>query len=82
MTIYWERCSVCGRYHVVKQCTLNGDLLVCPHCCITCPKRDSCPKPAWVIEVKKVVSVKKPVAQKKHAEKVLLDLLSKLESKE
>ncbi|WFO75778.1 hypothetical protein J4526_02635 [Desulfurococcaceae archaeon MEX13E-LK6-19] len=85
MTIYWERCSICSRYHAVKQCVLYSDILVCPHCCVICPKRSTCPKPVWEIELreKKLVEAKKPVVQqKKRAEKVLLDLLSKLEAKE
>ncbi len=76
MTIYWERCSICGRYHVLKQCTLNQDLLVCPHCCIACPKRSICHKPAWYAKLA-VKTVAKP---KKEAEKVFLELLDMLES--
>lgn len=84
MTIYWERCSICSRYHVVKECVLYNDLIVCPHCCISCPYRDKCPRPIWLIKVpvRKPVEAKKPVVMKKRAEKILLDLLSRLDTKE
>ncbi|MEM0379029.1 MAG: hypothetical protein QXP68_06270 [Thermosphaera sp.] len=49
LTIYWERCSVCGRYETVRQCTLFKDVLVDIHCCILCAKRSVCPAPAWRI---------------------------------
>ncbi len=78
MTIYWERCSICGRYHAVKQCTLYNDVLVCPHCCLTCPKRNECPKPVWYAEIKPIV--KKAVPRRKEVEKVFMDLLSMLET--
>ncbi|WP_448578394.1 hypothetical protein [Thermosphaera sp.] len=57
MTIYWERCGVCGRYETVRQCTLFKDVLVDIHCCILCVKRSVCPAPAW-----KIALPAKPVA--------------------
>lgn len=79
MTIYWERCSICGRYHAVKQCTLIPDLMVCPYCCLACSLREKCPRPVWYRTVKPV-AVKKPITAKKaEAKKVLMDLLTKLE---
>ena len=79
MTIYWERCSICGKHHIVKQCTLIPELLVCPQCCIICPRRRVCPKPVWDIEIKPVIKRRATVTRKREAEKVLMDLLSRLE---
>ena len=88
MTIYWERCNICGRYRPVKQCTMNPDLMVCIHCCLLCPLRNVCPKLVWILDVskKKAEAPKavKPKAVKpksEEAKKVLLDLLSRLEEK-
>ncbi len=47
MTIYWERCSICGRHYPTKTCWLHPELSVCPHCCLLCPERGHCPQPAW-----------------------------------
>jgi len=58
VTIYWERCSVCGRYEAVRQCTLYKDVLVDIHCCILCVKRSVCPAPAW-----RIALPAKPVTQ-------------------
>lgn len=81
MTIYWERCSVCGKYHVLKQCTLSEELMVCPHCCISCPKRSICHSPVWAPILKITVKAEaKP--RKREAEKIILDLLSRLEESE
>ncbi len=80
MTIYWERCSICGRYHAVKQCTLNPDIMVCPHCCLACPLRSKCPKPVWYPEIREKhrVPQAKKAGERGEAQKVLMDLLSKL----
>ncbi len=47
MTIYWERCDICGRHLPTKTCWLHPELSVCPHCCLLCPERSLCPNPAW-----------------------------------
>ncbi len=47
MTIYWERCDICGRHLPTKTCWLHPELSVCPHCCLLCPERNLCPNPAW-----------------------------------
>ena len=47
MTIYWERCSICGRHYPTKTCWLHPELNVCPHCCLLCPERSICPNPVW-----------------------------------
>jgi hypothetical protein len=78
MTIYWERCSVCGRYESVRQCTLFKDLLVDIHCCILCVKRSVCPAPAW-----KITIPAKPVPQAREGlsmeeKKRLIDELTSL----
>lgn len=51
MTIYWERCNVCGANRPVLECALNPGLLVDIHCCVSCAKRSSCPRPVWTITV-------------------------------
>ncbi|MET1160773.1 MAG: hypothetical protein ABWW65_07425 [Thermoprotei archaeon] len=81
LTIYWERCSVCGRYEPTRQCTMHNELMVCPHCCISCPLRSICPRPVWKLEIR----VEKPVVAKtgirEDIKKKLMDeLFSKLES--
>ncbi len=80
MTIYWERCGICGRYHVTKQCTMYPDLMVCPHCCLTCIHRSKCPRPVWypTIRLKPIPQVVRKKSSDE-AKKVLLDLLSKLD---
>ncbi|MMZ65832.1 hypothetical protein D1872_282670 [compost metagenome] len=81
MTIYWERCDFCGRYEPVKQCTLYPDLMVCIHCCLSCPKRKICPKPVWFIEFKiKTISKPGKIAKEADKTKVFQELLSKLGS--
>jgi len=78
LTIYWERCSVCGDYHVLKQCTLDDDLMVCPYCCIGCPRRNVCHKPVWFPGLRPSVKAEaRP--RRREAEKIILDLLSRLE---
>ena len=52
MTIYWERCSICGRHYPTKTCWLHPELNVCPHCCLLCPERSICPNPAWFPNLK------------------------------
>ncbi|OYT41055.1 MAG: hypothetical protein B6U89_00010 [Desulfurococcales archaeon ex4484_58] len=76
MTIYWEQCSLCGRYHSTRQCTLNPDVMVCVYCCISCPVRNKCPKPVWRFEFEKPVTPK-PIPDEK--KKLMEELLSKLE---
>ncbi len=52
MTIYWERCDICGRHHPTKTCWLHPELSICAHCCLMCPERSICPNPAWFPELK------------------------------
>ncbi len=78
MTIYWERCSVCGRYESTRQCTLHPELMVCIYCCLTCVERNKCPRPAWRFESEKPVAPKTISEEKK---KLMEDLLSKLGGK-
>lgn len=52
MTIYWERCDLCGQYRPVKKCTLMPDISIDIHCCIACPYwMNKCGNPAWKIEL-------------------------------
>jgi hypothetical protein len=76
VTIYWERCSICGKYEFVKQCTLHPELMVCPHCCLTCPLRSKCPHPAWYPKLGRHAEKE---AKREEMEKIISDLLSKLE---
>ncbi len=81
MTIYWERCSICGKYHVLKQCILDDDLMVCSYCCLSCPKRSICHNPVW-LPVLKVALKTEVKPRRREAEKIILDLLSRLEEGE
>jgi len=76
VTIYWERCGVCGGYSPVKQCTLYQDLLVDAKCCISCVKRSVCPRPVWRFEA---VLGKGPVktASPDEKRKLLMELLER-----
>ncbi|RLG80644.1 MAG: hypothetical protein DRO13_03255 [Thermoprotei archaeon] len=78
MTIYWERCSICGKYESTRQCVMFPDIMTCIHCCVACINRDRCPKPVWIVEVKhrKLVVPKRPVEDIK--KKVMEELFSKL----
>ncbi|ADV65484.1 hypothetical protein Desmu_1187 [Desulfurococcus mucosus DSM 2162] len=78
MTIYWERCSVCGYHSPVKQCTLFPDLMVDAKCCLLCPKRGVCPKPAWRFEG----LVERGVVSPDERRKLLVELLERLEEKQ
>jgi len=78
LTIFWERCSICGRYITTRQCTLHPEVSVCIHCCLSCVERSSCPKPVWEIKIAKPV---KPIAKLEDKKKIMEELLSKLDSK-
>jgi hypothetical protein len=77
LTIYWERCDVCGRYLPTRQCTLHPELNVCIYCCLSCPERSRCPKPAWEL---KIVKLAKPSLSLEEKKKIMGELFSKLES--
>ena len=77
MTIYWDRCQVCGRYVTTKQCTLHPEISVCIHCCLSCVERDKCPRPVWEIRLRKPVEAKARLEDKK---KLMEELLSKLDT--
>ncbi len=78
LTIYWERCDICGRYHPLRQCTMDPELMVCVHCCIACPRREKCPNPVWGLAYRRVV-LKKAAPKIDEKKKLLEELLSKLE---
>ncbi len=57
--------------------------MICPHCCLTCPHRVKCPKPAWYPEIKPGVKPKPKISPKRReAEKVFMELLSMLGEEE
>ncbi len=76
MTIYWEQCSICGLHRPTRTCTMDEELMVCPHCCFVCPRRNICPNPVWKFDLS--ISKSKRI-RRSEAQKVLMDLLSKLE---
>ncbi len=80
MSIYWVRCDICGKYQVTSECTLHPPINVCFICCLLCPERGMCSKPAWIPKITKLVK-EKPPRVKKEVEAVLQDLLKKLEGK-
>jgi hypothetical protein len=79
MTIYWERCDICGRHRPTRQCWLHPERNVCPYCCLSCPERQLCPKPAWFPNLKIVAPVRHARRAREEARKALEDLLRKLE---
>jgi hypothetical protein len=61
---------------------MNPELMVCIHCCLACPLRRICPKPAW--ELREAVRLKpkaieKPISKGEKA-KFFEELLSKLDT--
>ncbi len=82
MTIYWERCSICGNYNLVKQCTIYQDVIVCPHCCLSCVKRRECSKPVWFPEIKLFAKREAIPGKRREAEKVFMELLGMLGEEE
>ncbi len=82
MVMYWYRCSICGKYTVTLGCSLSPLDQVCPTCCILyCNKRGlACKSPVWFPELEKSSRpVRGKATEKERVEKVLLDLLKKLE---
>ncbi len=77
MSIYWERCDVCGRHRPTRQCWLHPERSVCPYCCLACPERNQCPRPAWFPSLRGVVP--RAAETKEEAKKALEELLRKLE---
>ncbi|MGC8953871.1 MAG: hypothetical protein ACP5N5_04035 [Desulfurococcus sp.] len=80
LTIYWERCDVCGYYRPVKQCTLFQNLLVDAVCCISCPKRSECPRPVWRVEAVLEKPAQPRLASPEERRRLLMELLGKLSS--
>jgi len=80
MTIYWERCMVCGRYIITRECTLHSDIAVCIYCCTSCVERSRCPRVVWdiVVEKPKLSEKKLKLEDKKE---IMAKLFSKLEAK-
>lgn len=81
MVIYWSRCDICGKYIIVRECTLAPGVSVCPHCCILfCDNRGGlCRAPTWYPEVPQKTKLRRK-EEKEKVEKVLMDLLKKLET--
>jgi len=75
VSIYWEKCSTCWRHHPVRQCWLHPEDMVCVYCCLACPERRGCPRPAWLRELKPVEAAGGGGAE---AKKVLESLLERL----
>lgn len=81
MVIYWSRCEICGKYIVSRECTLIPGVNVCPHCCVLfCENRLTlCRSPIWFPEITRPTRARKG-GEKEKVEKVLMDLLKKLET--
>ncbi len=78
MSIYWERCDICGRHRPTRQCWLHPERSVCPYCCLACPERGHCPRPAWFPSLRGAVP--RRIEPREEAKKALEELLRKLES--
>ncbi len=76
MTIYWEKCGTCWRHHPLRQCWLHPDVMVCAYCCLSCPERRGCPRPAWMREMEE--RAREAEARRAEARKVLESLLERL----
>ncbi|MCY0868743.1 MAG: hypothetical protein OWQ48_05915 [Desulfurococcus sp.] len=82
MTIYWERCSFCGSYEPVLQCTLFPDMSVDAKCCLSCPKRSVCPRPAWSFRIPAARRHSEESESSSQSRKKLLDLLERIEEEQ
>lgn len=81
MSIFWERCSICGRHYPLRQCWIHSERNVCVYCCIACTERNICPKPVWLPKSRKLhVTRVKPAEGAREARKALEELLKRLES--
>ena len=81
MSIYWERCDICGRHRPTKPCWLHPERPVCPYCCLVCPERSVCPNPVWYPEVRLFVQrgdIKRE-EEGEEARRALEELLRRLE---
>ncbi|MET1102171.1 MAG: hypothetical protein ABWW69_06840 [Pyrodictiaceae archaeon] len=81
MTIFWERCSICGRYYPTKTCWLHPERNICPYCCLTCPEWNECPNRVWSprITVTKKEAIEEKKEMREEAKAILEELLKKLE---
>lgn len=80
MTIYWERCDICGGHRPTKKCSLIPDMNIDIHCCITCLYwMNKCRSPAWRIEAKITSQPARPSLTRDEKEKLLRELTALLE---
>jgi len=83
LTIYWDRCDLCGLHNPTKTCSLFPELAVDPHCCVACPYwMTTCKNPAWSFKS----PLKSPTQRIKfmsleEREKLMEELTSLLEGK-
>jgi ribosome-binding protein aMBF1 (putative translation factor) len=48
MTIYWTRCSICGKHKPTLQCTINGRKInVCASCYFLLGLWEKCVEKSW-----------------------------------
>ncbi|ALL01086.1 hypothetical protein Pyrde_1038 [Pyrodictium delaneyi] len=80
MSIFWERCSICGRHRPLRQCWIHSDRNICAYCCIACPERKVCPKPVWFPELREPRITRDRSEERVEARKALEELLKRLES--
>lgn len=78
MSIYWERCDICGKHKPVKQCWLHPERNVCPYCCLACPERSMCPNPVWFPSLRTAERIEKK--EDEEARRALEELLRRLEA--
>ena len=81
--MYWERCSICGKYEPVNTCKKHPTSNVCPWCCLLCNERNNCNKPVWFSEIKVLaeeeIKVREKIEREKRMKTLLEELMSKLE---
>ncbi|MEM3926013.1 MAG: hypothetical protein QXS23_01440 [Desulfurococcaceae archaeon] len=80
MTLYWDRCDICGSYRPTKRCSMYPDISIDIHCCITCTKWFTvCKNPAWSIKIVEKPMEKTKEIRKEERDKLLRELTSMLE---
>jgi|GEM_PF-658130 len=79
MTIYWERCDLCGQHRPVKKCSLMPEISIDVHCCIACPYwMNKCTTPAWKIEEYRLQPTPRRSLSSEDKEKLIKELTSLL----
>ena len=81
MTIYWDRCDLCGQYRPTSKCSLFPEIMVDVHCCFACPHREGkCKTPVWRVETLIQPQVSRKGLSDREKEKLLKELTTLLKT--